>query len=138
MKQSYLFNEAYFYNSIKIYYYIIFSTSQLFIICLTHYYSQPIKKQKQYYKNKTDGRYSVEAVATLWMDQIKLPTTFKCELFIKEANYTSIKTYVYNGKQYDIIIIIIIKSCPCNSYKILVKFKLIIIKNFIQLYNYEY
>ncbi|XP_057318442.1 uncharacterized protein LOC130663314 isoform X1 [Microplitis mediator] len=59
--------------------------------------NQPIKKQKQYYKNKTDGRYSVEAVATLWMDQIKLPTTFKCELFIKEANYTSIKTYVYNG-----------------------------------------
>ncbi|XP_014220511.1 uncharacterized protein LOC106648272 [Trichogramma pretiosum] len=58
---------------------------------------KPIKYQEQRYKNKTDGRYSAEAVGVLEADKVKLPALFRCEVSIPEANYTSFQEYVYNG-----------------------------------------
>ncbi|KAK0170099.1 hypothetical protein PV328_010702 [Microctonus aethiopoides] len=54
-----------------------------------HRDNQLISEQKQYYKNKTDGRFSVEVEANLPTEHLKLPTTFRCEITIEEANYTS-------------------------------------------------
>lgn len=57
-----------------------------------------IEVQKQYYRNNTDGRYSVEAVAIVSMAEVQLPEIFQCEVTIPEANYTSIREYLYSGK----------------------------------------
>ncbi|XP_034935338.1 uncharacterized protein [Chelonus insularis] len=59
--------------------------------------NQPIENQKQFYENKSDGRFTAEVVANLWMNEIKLPTTFQCEVSIREANYTLVREIVYNG-----------------------------------------
>ncbi|XP_043279863.1 uncharacterized protein [Venturia canescens] len=58
---------------------------------------QLIEVQKQYYKNHSDGRYSIEAVGILPMSEVQLPEIFRCELTIKDANYTSTREYLYNG-----------------------------------------
>ena len=60
-------------------------------------YRKAIEVQEQRYKNNTDGRFDAEAIAVLEADKIQLPTTFRCEVSIPEANYTSVKEYVYNG-----------------------------------------
>ena len=57
-----------------------------------------IEKQETKYINKTDGKFTAKAVATLNADQVKLPATFQCEISIPLANYTSYQEYVYNGK----------------------------------------
>ncbi|XP_015608203.1 uncharacterized protein LOC107274006 [Cephus cinctus] len=57
----------------------------------------PLDDQKHRYRNKSDGRYDVETLAILNAKEIKLPITMQCEISIREANYTSVREYVYNG-----------------------------------------
>lgn len=52
----------------------------------------------QQHKNKKDGRYSVEAIANISIEELKIPTKFQCDVTIKQANYTSIREYIYNGE----------------------------------------
>lgn len=66
-------------------------------MCLN--YRKPIEVQEHKYKNNTDGRFNAEAIAVLEADKVELPTTFQCEVFIPEANYTSVEEYVYNGNE---------------------------------------
>ncbi|XP_012280233.2 uncharacterized protein LOC105699666 [Orussus abietinus] len=58
---------------------------------------KPIERQEHNYQNTADGRFTVEAIAHVEVNETQLPTTFQCEVSIPEANYTSIREYVYNG-----------------------------------------
>lgn len=58
-----------------------------------------LKRLHRAYKNTTDRRFTVEATADLNADQLQLPTLFRCEIAIPEANYTSVREYVFNGEK---------------------------------------
>ncbi|XP_033215778.1 uncharacterized protein LOC117172107 [Belonocnema kinseyi] len=59
---------------------------------------EPISGLNFYYKNNTDGRMNVQAVGVLDVDKLQLPIILQCEVLIREANYSSIQEYIYNGK----------------------------------------
>ncbi|KAJ8682002.1 hypothetical protein QAD02_017794 [Eretmocerus hayati] len=84
------------------------TTNRLTVICIAEdLYPRPrivlyrdrrlIDRQEQKFRTKEDGRFDAEAVAFLKADRILLPTVFRCEVTIPEANYTSVREYIYNG-----------------------------------------